>query len=168
MRTGENGHAVAAEDGDPRDTAWRVEEASLVLVELTLDAVVEHGDLSVTQLRTLLAVERHGPLNLSALAAHLGGSVSAAGRVVSRLDGAGLLTRALSPRSRREVSIEVTPLGLLSLERLRAGRRRHIAEVLSRLPAASAEALARTLAEFTAAARATDPPAPSPGAGEAG
>ncbi len=148
--------AGADRRGDLADAAWRVEAASLALVEMTFNAAAEHSDLSVTQLRVLLAVDRHGPLNLSALAAHLTMSISATGRLVTRLHTAGLLTRLLAPHSRREVSIDVTPLGHQAIERLRAARRRHIATVLTRLPPVTRRTLARTLLEFAAAAQAGD------------
>ncbi|WP_182908539.1 MarR family winged helix-turn-helix transcriptional regulator [Microbispora sp. H13382] len=146
--------AEIAEETDPalEEDAWSVEDASLALVEMTLTAVTRGAGLSVTQLRVLLAVDRHGPLNLSGLADLLGMSVSATGRLVARLHTAGLLTRLLSPHSRREVSIDVTETGRRSLERVRAARRGHIAAALRRLPPDSRRTLARTLREFTAAA----------------
>ncbi|MEN3536664.1 MarR family transcriptional regulator [Microbispora sp. ZYX-F-249] len=134
------------------EDAWSVEDASLALVEMTLTAVTRDAGLSVTQLRVLLAVDRHGPLNLSGLAGLLGMSVSATGRLVARLHTAGLLTRLLSPHSRREVSIDVTETGRHSLERIRAARRGQIAAALRRLPPDSRRTLARTLRELTAAA----------------
>ncbi|MEU7886650.1 MarR family transcriptional regulator [Microbispora bryophytorum] len=146
----------ASPETDPalEEDAWSVEDASLALVEMTLNAVVRGSDLSVTQLRVLLAVDRHGPLNLSGLAALLGMSVSAAGRLVARLHTAGLLTRLLSPHSRREVSIDVTETGRRSLERIRAARRGQIATALRRLPPGSRRTLAQTLRELTGAAEA--------------
>ncbi|MEU7911185.1 MarR family winged helix-turn-helix transcriptional regulator [Microbispora bryophytorum] len=146
----------ASQETDPalEEDAWSVEDASLALVEMTLNAVARGSDLSVTQLRVLLAVDRHGPLNLSGLAALLGMSVSAAGRLVARLHTAGLLTRLLSPHSRREVSIDVTETGRRSLERIRAARRGQIATALRRLPLDSRRTLAQTLRELTAAAEA--------------
>ena len=138
------------------DSAWLVEEASLVLVEVTLNAVAEMGDLSVTQLRVLLAVDRHGPLNLSTLAAHLAMSISAAGRMVDRLDGAGLLTRFPAAHSRREIRIEITTQGCEALGRLRSARRRRIGVALERLTPETRQTLARVLQEFTAAAQADD------------
>ncbi|WP_432920488.1 MarR family winged helix-turn-helix transcriptional regulator [Microbispora sp. CA-135349] len=140
------------DSGGLEEDAWVVEDASLALVEMTLTAVARSAGLPVTQLRVLLAVDRHGPLNLSGLAALLGMSVSASGRLVARLHTAGLLTRLLSPHSRREVTIDVTETGRRSLERLRAARRGHIADALRRLPPGSRRTLARTLREFTAAA----------------
>ncbi|MFF4124591.1 MarR family winged helix-turn-helix transcriptional regulator [Microbispora rosea] len=134
------------------EDAWSVEDASLALVEMTLNAMTRSSELSVTQLRVLLAVDRHGPVNLSGLAALLSMSVSATGRLVARLHTAGLLTRLLSPHSRREVSIDVTETGRRSLERIRAARRGHIAAALRHLPPDSRRTLARTLRELTAAA----------------
>ncbi|MEV7009207.1 MarR family transcriptional regulator [Streptosporangium sp. NPDC051022] len=155
-------HDTAAGPGDDlTDAAWRVEAASLALVEMTLNAAAEHGDLSVTRLRVLLAVDRHGPLNLSTLAAHLSMSVSATGRLVARLDAAGLLARLLSPHSRREISIDVTPLGHRAIGRLRAARRRHITSTLKRLPPGTRQVLARALLEFTAAAQTDESPPPT-------
>ncbi|MEU7938367.1 MarR family winged helix-turn-helix transcriptional regulator [Microbispora bryophytorum] len=146
----------ASHETDPalEEDAWSVEDASLALVEMTLNAVARGSDLSVTQLRVLLAVDRHGPLNLSGLAALLGMSVSAAGRLVARLHTAGLLTRLLSPHSRREVSIDVTETGRRSLERIRVARRGQIATALRRLAPVSRRTLAQTLRELTAAAEA--------------
>ncbi|MEV7006690.1 MarR family transcriptional regulator [Streptosporangium sp. NPDC051022] len=142
--------------GGENDSAWLVEEASLVLVEVTLNAVAELGDLSLTQLRVLLAVDRHGPLNLSTLAAHLTMSISAAGRMVDRLEGAGLLIRFPAAHSRREISIETTAQGREALGRLRSARRRRIGAALGRLTPETRQTLARALQEFTAAAQADD------------
>ncbi len=143
-------------DEGPYGSAWLVEEASLVLVEVTLTALAEVGELSLTQLRAMLAVDRHGPLNLSTLAAHLGMTLSAAGRLVDRLDGADLLSRFPAPHSRREIRIETTGQGRRVLERLRSARRRRIGEVLERMEPADRQVLARVLLGFSAAAETGD------------
>ncbi|WP_199536828.1 hypothetical protein [Spongiactinospora gelatinilytica] len=70
---GGGGHDAELDAG--HDSAWMVEEASLVLVEVTLDAVAQMGDLSLTALRLPLAADRHGPLSLSRLAAQLGRTI---------------------------------------------------------------------------------------------
>ncbi|MEV0234473.1 MarR family transcriptional regulator [Nonomuraea sp. NPDC050786] len=134
------------------DSAWQIEEASLVLVEATLDAMAALGYLSVTRLRVLLAVDRHGPMNLSSLAERLDMSLSAAGRVVDRLDEAGLLSRAPAPHSRREIRIQATPEGRDVLERLRAVRRRSIGQALDRLSPTERTTLFRMLRQLTEAA----------------
>ncbi|MFF4619020.1 MarR family winged helix-turn-helix transcriptional regulator [Nonomuraea jabiensis] len=142
----------SGESADMNDSAWQIEEASLVLVEATLDAMAALGSLSVTRLRVLLAADRHGPMNLSSLAERLGMSLSAAGRVVDRLAEAGLLSREPAPHSRREIRIQVTPEGREVLERLRAVRRRRIGQALDRLEPADRVTLFRMLRQLTDAA----------------
>ncbi|MDX3106108.1 MarR family winged helix-turn-helix transcriptional regulator [Nonomuraea angiospora] len=144
--------AAPGADAGMNDSAWQIEEASLVLVEATLDAMAALGSLSVTRLRVLLAVDRHGPMNLSSLAERLGMSLSAAGRVVDRLAEAGLLSREPAPHSRREIRIQVTPEGCEVLERLRAVRRRRIGQALDRLEPADRATLFRMLLQLTNAA----------------
>ncbi|WP_147268021.1 MarR family winged helix-turn-helix transcriptional regulator [Spongiactinospora rosea] len=148
---GEAGPDAAHDAGHDaeHDSAWMVEEASLVLVEVTLDAVAHMGDLSLTALRLLLAADRHGPLNLSRLAAQLGMSPSATGRMVDRLAGSGLLTRYPATHSRREIRIEVTAEGLRVLERLRSARRRRIGLALRHLTPEGRRLLTHVLQEFT-------------------
>ncbi|MEV3984194.1 MarR family transcriptional regulator [Nonomuraea sp. NPDC049758] len=134
------------------DSAWHIEEASLVLVEATLDAMAALGDLSVPRLRVLLAVERHGPMNLRSLADRLDMSLSAAGRVVDRLDTAGLLSRAPAAHSRREIRISTTPAGREVLERLRAARRQRIGQALEKLAPDDHRTLVHVLRRLTEAA----------------
>ncbi|MFI9594644.1 MarR family winged helix-turn-helix transcriptional regulator [Nonomuraea sp. NPDC052265] len=134
------------------DSAWHIEEASLVLVEATLDAMAALGDLSVPRLRVLLAVDRHGPMNLRSLAGRLDMSLSAAGRVVDRLDTAGLLSRAPAAHSRREIRISTTPAGREVLERLRAARRQRIGQALEKLPPDDRRTLVHVLRRLTEAA----------------
>ncbi|MFI6496219.1 MarR family winged helix-turn-helix transcriptional regulator [Nonomuraea typhae] len=142
---------------DVKESAWLIEEASLIWTEVTLDVVAQMDDLSLTALRHLLAAHRHGPLNLSALALHLGMSPSATGRMVDRLVGQELLQRSPATHSRREVRIEVTPRGHEILEQLRTVRRQCIGEALGRLPPEDRRALTRLLQQLTAAAE--PPPA---------
>ncbi|WP_157253842.1 MarR family winged helix-turn-helix transcriptional regulator [Nonomuraea typhae] len=137
---------------DVKESAWLIEEASLLWTEVTLDAVAEMDDLSLTALRHLLAADRHGPLKLSALACQLGLSASATGRMVDRLVTLDLLKRSPATHSRREVRIEVTCRGHEILEQLRSVRRQRIGEALNKLPAADRHTLTRLLQQLTAAA----------------
>jgi DNA-binding MarR family transcriptional regulator len=147
---------VAGREANVDDSAWLVEEASVVLMEVTLDAVAQMEDLSLAALRHLLAVERHGPLNLSALAARLGMSLSAAGRMVNRLVDSGLLARSTAVHSRREIRIEMTPRGLEALAKLRSARRQRIGVALQNLDPADRRILTRVLQQLTAAYRGED------------
>jgi DNA-binding MarR family transcriptional regulator len=128
-----------------------VEESSLAFVDLTVAAVAAEGGISMPQLRALLAVERSGPVNLSAFAASIDSSLPSASRLVGRLEEAGLIVRGASKRSRREVEIRLTTSGRAALTALRAARRKEIARVLRRLDAASADKLAAALESFASA-----------------
>jgi DNA-binding MarR family transcriptional regulator len=137
--------------GNAATLARAVEEASLAFVDLTVAAVAAEGGISLAQLRALLAVERSGPVNLSAFAASIDSSLPSASRLVGRLEEAGLLERGVSPRSRREVELRLTSSGRSALTALRAARRKEIAKVLRRLDAASADNLAAALDTFATA-----------------
>lgn len=111
-----------------------IEGASLALAEMTIAALSSSpGGLSALQMRVLLAVERHGPLNLSAMARRLDVSVPSASRLVDRLVDAGLLTRGVAAHSRREVALTVSPKGRRSLTALRRRREAAINKVLGKM-----------------------------------
>lgn len=135
------------------DAADAVEEASLALVEMTLSALAVGRGLSPLQMRLLVAVDRHGPLNLSALAARLDQSVPSASRLVDRLVDAGLVRRGPARHSRREVALSLTPGGRRALDRLRGARRAAIARVLVGMSASERKALVTGLRAFAVAAR---------------
>jgi DNA-binding MarR family transcriptional regulator len=137
--------------GAPASLARAVEESSLAFVDLTVAAVAAEGGVSMPQLRALLALERSGPVNLSAFAASIDSSLPSASRLVGRLEEAGLIQRGVSKRSRREVEIRMTAAGRGALTALRAARRKEIARVLRRLDAASADRLASALESFATA-----------------
>ena len=137
--------------GAPANLARAVEESSLAFVDLTVAAVAAEGGVSLPQLRALLAIERSGPVNLSAFAASIDSSLPSASRLVGRLEEAGLLQRGVSSRSRREVELRMTASGRSALTALRAARRKEIAKVLRRLDAESADRLAAALESFAAA-----------------
>lgn len=135
----------------PADAA-AVEESSLALVELTLAALAEARGVSLLQMRVLLIVDRHSPLNLSSLAAHLGLSVPSASRLVERLVDADLVRRETAEHSRREVMLALTASGRRALNRLRRARRQSIDGLLGRLTPAERAALVSGLTAFAAAA----------------
>ena len=136
----------------PSDDARAVEAASLALVEMTMTALAAARSLSPLQMRLLLVVDRHAPLNLSALAAHLEQSVPSASRLVDRLVEAGLVRRGPAAHSRREVALALTTRGKRSLSRLRQVRERGIADVMQRMSASDRAALVSGLTAFAVAA----------------
>lgn len=150
MQPSAAGRRAAARAGPVVDAA-AVEESSLSLVEMTLSALAGTRDVSLLQLRALLVVDRHAPLNLSTLAARLDLSVPSASRIVERLVDAGLVERGAAAHSRREVALAVTSRGRQVLSRLRRARREAIADVLTRMTVADRVALVGGLTAFGAA-----------------
>lgn len=145
---------AAAEQSTAAGEAAAVEESSLALVEMTVAALSASSQLSVLQLRVLLVVDRHGPLNLSALASSLELSVPSASRLIDRLVTAGLVRRGVAAHSRREVQLVVTPKGRRALGELRARRQRAIAAVLDGMSAQERADLVSGLEAFARAAEA--------------
>jgi DNA-binding MarR family transcriptional regulator len=129
-----------------------VEEASLALLEMTLTGVAAAGGVSTLQLRMLLIVDRHAPLNISSLAQRLHMSSPSASRLVDRAVEARLLTRNLAEHSRREVSLTLTAVGRRALTQLRRSRQRDIGDVLKNMSSDERRALVAGLRAFAAAA----------------
>jgi DNA-binding MarR family transcriptional regulator len=119
---------------------------------MTLAAIASAGDLSTLQLRLLVVLDRHAPLNLGTLAEHLEVSTPSASRLVDRMVEAGLVRRQAAAHSRREVSLAVTARGRRALSSLRRVRRRAIGRILDRMAAADRAALVTGLDAFARAA----------------
>jgi DNA-binding MarR family transcriptional regulator len=137
--------------------AAAVEHASMALFELTLKALSASRQLSVLQLRTLLAVEQHGPLRLADLAILLDLSRPSASRLVTRLAGDGLILRNTASHDRREIQLAVSAKGRRMLDGLRSRRRREITAVLDTMEPTGRTALIQGLSAFAAAAGDTPP-----------
>lgn len=114
--------------------------------------------VSPSQLRALVAVERHGVINLGGLAEELGAIPSSATRLCDRLEAAGLLARDVGIADRREVMVSLTADGEQLLRSLRERRQADLGQVLARMSPAARTALLIGLEEFQAAT-AEEPPA---------
>ncbi len=127
-----------------------IEEAAGFLAEVWNR---ETADLptSPVQLHALLIVEQHRDINLSGLAAHLGGLVSSASRLCDRLEAAGLLQRLPGP-SRRAVTLRLSQDGAALLDRVRRQRREDLVRILARMTPGARAALAAGLSQFRTAA----------------
>ena len=75
------------------------------------------GGVSVVQLRALTVLSQLGTANLGQLAEAMGVALSTASRLVDRLVRAGLAHRRPSPRTRREIELEVSSDGRATLQR---------------------------------------------------
>src|SRR4051812_46607303 len=100
-------------------------------------------DLSPSQTSALAAVERHGPLTPSELAACERIQRPTATRVLARLEEAGLIARAADPVDRRSSLVSITPEGRALLEGLRTRKDAYLARRLEALDAEEIAVLAR-------------------------
>lgn len=132
--------------GDQVDAVMR---AADVLLRVAATSVVEVEDLVTTpQLRVLVFLGFHGPQNLGAVARELGVHASNATRTCERLVVAGFVSRREDPADRRFLQLDLTPKGRDLVETVIDHRRRAIADVISRVPADSREAVATAMASF--------------------
>ena len=107
------------------------------------------GGVSVVQLRALTVLRDQGTANLGQLAEEMGVALSTASRLVDRLVRAGLVHRRPSPRTRREIELQVSGDGQATLDRYDQLRLNDLRACLSRV-AQRPEALV-VLEEFSAA-----------------
>src|SRR4051812_13797512 len=111
-------------------------------------------DLSPSQTSALAAVEHHGPLTPSELAACERIQRPTATRVLARLEEAGLVSRAADPADRRSSLVSITAEGRRLPQRLRTRKDAFLARRLAALDAdelavleRAADILERVLAE---------------------
>ncbi|MFI5480817.1 MarR family winged helix-turn-helix transcriptional regulator [Streptomyces rubiginosohelvolus] len=110
------------------------------------------GTVSPSQLRALLVIEKHEGTNLRALGEALGSRAPSVSRLCDRMEAMGLVLRAPSPTSRREVELRLSLRGRALLEEYRALRAAELNAVLERMAPADLAALTDGLAAFHAAA----------------
>lgn len=132
--------------------------ASRLLVAISARSIARVDDtITIPQFRTLVMLSNRGPMNLATLAGQLGVQPSAAGRMVDRLVGVGLIDRQTNPTSRRELLAAPTRRGRDIVRRVTALRRDEIARIVEAMPVQERRGLVRALAAFTAAGG--EPPA---------
>ena len=81
-----------------------------------LDAWEELG-MTIPQLRTLVLLERMGPMRMGSISTHLGRALSATTTVVDRLVEKELVGRSSDPDDRRVVLCELTEIGRSTIDR---------------------------------------------------
>ncbi|WP_329000837.1 MarR family winged helix-turn-helix transcriptional regulator [Kribbella sp. NBC_00709] len=141
---------------DLDDLVGAVLTASRVLVGVSVRSLAEIDEtVTLTQFRTLVVLQTHGPSRLNRLAERLGVTPSTALRMVDRLIAADLVERRENERDRREVVIELTSDGRSMVDRVTASRRTAIEEIVRTMPATRRRELVRALNAF---ARAADEP----------
>ena len=123
-----------------------------MLAMLTLGRRMRHrvaGDpLDLSALPVLKALQQHGPMRLSALAAELGLDASTISRHVRQLEDRGLIERTGDPDDGRASRVGVSEHGLSCLEQGANARRALIAQVLHDWPDEDREQLRQLLTRF--------------------
>ena len=127
--------------------------AARVLVAVVASSLAEVEDqVSLPQLRVLVMLAIHGPLNLVAVAQGLGVHPSNATRTVERLVVGGLVDRRDVPTDRRNVSLTLTEQGQALVDSVFERRRVGIEAIVERMPEAKRKALPNALESFAVAA----------------
>jgi DNA-binding MarR family transcriptional regulator len=99
------------------------------------------GDLSPSQSSALAAIERHGPLTPSELAAREQVKRPTATRIIGCLEDAGLVERTPDPADGRSALIAATLAGRTLVRRLRTRKTAYLARRMEGLGAAEVAAL---------------------------
>jgi len=125
----------AALDQEAEEVTVAVMAASRLLIAISARALASTDDsLTLPQLRAMVVLDTCGPVKLAAMAATLGVNPSTALRMVERLESAGLIDRKTNPDNRREVILNLTPVGRDLVERVLTHRRSEIRTLVERLP----------------------------------
>src|SRR5262249_34573704 len=104
-----NGSAAPADESLDAITDALVTTSRLLVAISTHSIALLHENITIPQFRTLVILSNQGSINLATLATELNVRPSAAGRMVDRLVGAGLIDRQPHPTSRRELVATLTP-----------------------------------------------------------
>lgn len=148
------------------DLATALLRASRVMVGVaarSLQAESEGGSagereaVTLTQFRTLVALDARDGLNQVGLAAHLGVDASTAQRMVDKLVKADLVARSRHPENRREVALGLTRAGKALVDRVVDRRRRELGAIAARMPGELREAFLVALESFSEAAGEPEP-----------
>ena len=108
--------------------------------------------LTPTQASVLGLVAQRGPLGLAELTELEGLNPTMVSRVVSKLDGDGLVRRLPDPADQRAVQLEATESGRRTHQRILAARTETVAKILEGLPPEVGDALRDALPALEALA----------------
>ncbi|GIH78236.1 MarR family winged helix-turn-helix transcriptional regulator [Planobispora longispora] len=107
--------------------------------------------VTLAQFRMLVVLSGHGETTLVAMAEALNVNSSTAMRMADRLAAAGMITREVNPRNRRENLMRLTPQGRRIVEEVTVRRRDEIAAIVARMSAEQRRALISAMTAFSEA-----------------
>jgi DNA-binding MarR family transcriptional regulator len=129
-----------------------VASRALVAVASRSIAAVD-DDVTLPQFRALVVLDQADlGLNVGSLAVELRIQPSTATRLCDRLVRKGLAQRKINPANRREVTIALTTLGQALVHEVTQRRRKEIASIVAKVPAAQRVAIIDALTAFRVAA----------------
>ncbi|WP_206055704.1 MarR family transcriptional regulator [Nocardioides sp. GY 10127] len=138
----------------------RLLTASRALVGVSARSLADVEDtVTLSQFRTLVVLDSHGPTRLAQLAERLGVGPSTALRAVDRLIATGHAERRGSEVDRREVVIETSEHGRALVAEVTQRRRAAIEKIVRTMPAEHRDGLVAALSAFAEAA--DEPPVDS-------
>ena len=150
----------SARSEDLDDVTDAVLMASRVLVAVASRSIAAvDGTVTLPQFRALVVLD-HADRTVGELAHELRVQPSTATRLCDRLVAKDLVSRAVDPANRREVTITLSPPGRRLVHAATARRRREIAAIMEHVPRRQRAAIVRALNAFRAAAG--EEPAASP------
>ncbi|GGN08800.1 transcriptional regulator [Terrabacter tumescens] len=145
--------AQAPDDGGTDDLVTALLTGSRVLVGVSARSLAEVEDaVTLSQFRTLVVLQAHGPTRLNQLATRLAVGPSTALRSVDRLIAAGFVARTENAQDRREVVIALTDAGRALVTEVTERRRAAIRAIVEAMPASQRHTLVDALIAFSAAA----------------
>jgi DNA-binding MarR family transcriptional regulator len=135
---------------------------ALARIARLVDRQVSGDGMTRTQLSVLGTIARLGPVGISELADIEGLNPTMLSRVLGKLEGDGLVSRAASVEDRRAARVQVTPVGRSLHQRLRRQRSQLFAERLTGMPAEQVDRLLAALPALETLAEQLNRPAPVP------
>jgi DNA-binding MarR family transcriptional regulator len=134
-----------------------METTKVIMAAVAHSLAAVDADVSMPQLRVLVMLGAHGPMNLSSVAEGLGVNASNASRTCDQLVGLGLLDRREDERDRRHLVLSMTEGGERLLAKVMRHRRAVLQQVVDGMPPDDRRKLAAALTCFVdAAARLAD------------
>ena len=141
-----------SEELDAVTDAVLLSSRALVAVASRSIAAVDDA-VTLPQFRALVVLDGDDDgLNVGVLASELRIQPSTATRLCDRLVRKGLVERSVGPGNRREVTIVLTDDGRALVRDVTRRRRREIAAIMSKVPAAQRAAIIEALTAFRVAA----------------
>jgi DNA-binding MarR family transcriptional regulator len=147
---------VAARDEmqNPRQLSDRIAMGRALWRDLVVGFAAQLGDLRLgfAQLAALYAIDGTATLTVADLAEQIGRSPSATSRLVTALEGRGLVTRGVEVADRRQRQLDITPAGRSLLAQVDGARAEQFLSVVRPLPAAERALVAMGVAALSSRA----------------